>query len=721
MNEEKKAYDPKEAEARIYPEWEKSGLFNPDNHPKKDGKPFVILMPLPNVTGSLHMGHAFQITLTDALIRYRRMKGDTVAWLPGTDHAGIATQNVVEKELRKEGVSRFDLGREAFIARVWEWKEKYGGIIFGQLRTMGASCDWSRSRFTMDPAYAEAVMKAFVHYHEKGLLYRALRTVSWCVRCHTGISDLEVEHEEKDAVLYHIQYGPFVVATTRPETKFGDMALAVNPRDLRYADHIGKDVEIETLDTEGSLDEPRKKKDGLIVVGDEAADIAFGTGIIKVTPAHDIADYEISKRHSMPMLQVIDDRGKMMAVTGKYAGMKVAEARKKVVDDLRATGLLVKEEAYRHNVSVCSRCATPIEPLPSWQWFLKMGELAREAKDAVVTGKTRIIPENFQTTYFAWLENIRDWCVSRQLWWGHQLPVWFCENAQEEIRNSKKEIRNPNGDGRYVVALEKPGTCPFCKKCAMKRSEDVLDTWWSSALWPFAAMPEKDLERFYPSSVLITARDIINLWVGRMIFSGLEFKGAVPFPDVFIHATILTKDGRRMSKSLGTGIDPLTLVEKYGADALRFGIAWQAMGTQDVRWDETAVMAGKKFANKLWNAARFVAGRPGTGTAYDEAKLGSHDALVLQKLAAAKRAVEESLDKYEFGQAIHAAYDFFWKEYCDTYLEAAKAEPSSETDAVLRAVLRDSLMLLHPFMPFVTEAIWTDLPGTDGLLMGASW
>ncbi len=651
------------------------------------------------------MGHAFQITLTDALIRYRRMKGDTVAWLPGTDHAGIATQNVVEKELRKEGLSRFDLGREKFVARVWEWKEKYGGIIFGQLRTMGASCDWSRSRFTMDPAYADAVMKAFVQYHEKGLLYRALRTVNWCVRCHTGISDLEVEHEEEDAVLYHIQYGPFVVATTRPETKFGDTALAVNPRDLRYAEYIGKEIGIETLDTEGPLDMPGKKKDRLIVVGDEAADIAFGTGIIKVTPAHDIADYDISRRHDIPLVQMIDDRGKMMAVTGKYAGMKAGEARKKVVEELRTTGLLVKEEAYRHNVSVCSRCATPIEPLPSWQWFLKMGELAREAKDAVATGRTRIIPENFQTSYFAWLENIRDWCVSRQLWWGHQLPVYFCEKDPES----------------FEVALEKPAACPFCKGCAMKRSEDVLDTWWSSALWPFAAMPEKDLARFYPSSVLITARDIINLWVGRMIFSGLEFEGKVPFPDVFIHATVLTKDGRRMSKSLGTGIDPLTLVEKYGADALRFGIAWQAMGTQDVRWDETAVIAGKKFANKLWNAARFVSARPGTGTAYDAAKLAGHDALVVEKLAAAKKAVEECLARYEFGQAIHAAYDFFWHDYCDTYIEAAKTEAGSETDAVLRTVLESSLKLLHPFMPFVTEAIWKDLPGREGLLMGASW
>ena len=718
MAEEKKAYDPEKAEASIYPEWEASGLFNPDNLPRKDGEPFVILMPLPNVTGSLHMGHAFQITLTDALIRYRRMKGDTVAWLPGTDHAGIATQNVVEKELRKEGISRFDLGREAFVARVWEWKEKYGTIIFGQLRTMGASCDWSRSRFTMDPAYADAVLKAFVHYHEKGLLYRALRTVNWCVRCHTGISDLEVEHEERDSVLYHIQYGPYTVATTRPETKFGDTALAVNPRDVRYIDYIGKEIGIETLDTEGSLEEPRKTKSKLLVVGDEAADIAFGTGIIKVTPAHDITDYEISRRHGIPLVQVIDDRGRMMAVTGKYAGLKAAEARKKVVDDLRATGLLVKEEPYRHNVSVCSRCATPIEPLPSWQWFLKMGELAKRSAEAVATGRTRIIPENFQTTYFAWLENIRDWCVSRQLWWGHQLPVWFCENKTE---NPKSGTRNPNDDGNYVVALEKPAACPFCKACVMKRSEDVLDTWWSSALWPFAAMPKEDLARFYPSSVLITARDIINLWVGRMIFSGLEFKGEVPFPDVFIHATVLTKDGKRMSKSLGTGIDPLALVEKYGADALRFGIAWQAMGTQDVRWDETSVMAGKKFANKLWNAARFVAGRAGTSAVYDSRRLGTHDRLVLEKLATTKKAVEECLGRYEFGQAIHAAYDFFWHDYCDIYIEAAKAEPGSETDAVLRAVIESSLKLLHPFMPFVTEAIWKDLPGREGLLMGASW
>lgn len=709
MAESPSAYDPKKTEAEISALWEESGLANPDNLPDREGqKPFAVFLPLPNVTGTLHMGHALNATSSDILVRWHRMKGDATVWFPGTDHAGIATQNVVEKELRKEGVSRFDLGREKFVERVWEWKKKYSEIILGQLKTIGASCDWSRTRFTMDEAYAKDVLHAFTEYDKKGLVYRALRTVNWCPRCHTGISDLEVEYKEENATLYTIQYGPFTVATTRPETKFGDTALAVNPRDIRYAEYIGKEIEIETLDTVGDLATPKKITMKIMVVGDDAAEMGFGTGVIKVTPAHDMADYEIGRRHGLGSVQVIDSRGKMMANTGKYAGVKSAEARKKVADDLRAVGLLVKEESYHHNLAVCSRCASAIEPLPSWQWFLKMEGLAKAAKVAVEDGRVRITPDNFTKVYFAWLDGIRDWCVSRQLWWGHRIPAYFCAKDTE----------------RYVVAGAKPDVCPFCKECDMTQSEDVLDTWFSSALWPFAGLPQADIDRFYPSSVLITARDIINLWVGRMIFSGLEFKESVPFPEVFIHATVQTKDGKRMSKSLGTGVDPLGLIEKYGADATRFGIIWQAMGGQDIRFDEAAVVAGKKFANKLWNAGRFVGGKISAESARvrDVSKYTVADAAVMARLKETKTVVDEALGIYEFGQALHAAYDFFWHDVCDIYLEAAKAESGSETDAVLFVVFRDSLKILHPFMPFVTEALYRQLPGTQGEpLMIASW
>ncbi len=705
---EKKPYDPKEAEPRIYALWEQSGFFNPDNLPRKNGKPFAVFLPLPNITGSLHMGHALNATLSDILVRMRRMQGYDAVWFPGTDHAGIAAQNVVEKELKKENTTRHKLGREAFLARVWEWKEKYGGIIMGQFKTMGASCDWSRSRFTLDDGYADAVRDAFIHYHEEGLLYRAYRTVNWCTRCATGISDLEVDYKEEEGVLYYLKYGPFTVATSRPETKFGDVALAVNPADERYKEYIGTEVEIATLDT---AEEGRTVTVRLPVVGDEAADMAFGTGIIKVTPAHDMADFEIGERHKLPMLQVIDVRGKM-ANAGRFDGLKASEAREKAVAELRALGLVEREEKYVRNLAVCSRCATVIEPLPSRQWFLKMDRLAKATLGALEAGETNIIPENFAGPYKAWLLNIRDWCVSRQLWWGHRLPVWLC--AKEE---------NPK-DGEYVVAKEKPVACPFCKGCDMAQTEDVCDTWFSSALWPFAGLSAGDRKRFYPSQVLVTARDIINLWVGRMVFSGLEFMGQAPFKDVFIHATVLTKDGKRMSKSLGTGIDPLTLVEKYGADATRFGIVWQAMGTQDIRFDEAAVAAGRKFANKIHNAARFVMGRVGAAprTAIDMAKASPADIAVLGSADAAKKAVEKHLAAYEFGQALHVLYDFFWHDYCDVYLEEAKKAPSGETDAVLYALLIGSLKLLHPFIPFVTEAVWQELPHAEkSALTVAEW
>ncbi len=717
---EKKAYSPHETEHIIYALWEQSGFFNPDNLPKKNGAPFTILLPPPNITGSLHMGHALNAVVSDILIRYHRMRGYAAAWLPGTDHAGIAAQNVVEKELRKEDSSRFKLGREPFIARVWEWKKKYGDIIISQLKVIGASCDWSRSRFTMDPAYAKAVTDAFVHYHNKGLLYRAYRTVNWCTRCGTGISDLEVEYKEDEGILYYLKYGPFTVATSRPETKFGDTALAVNPADDRYKKYIGTEVKITTLDT---ATEGKTIPICLPIVGDDAADKEFGTGIIKVTPAHDMTDFDIGERHKLPVVQVIDARGKMMGV-GRFDGLKTSEAREKVVAELYAAGLVEREEKYMRNAAVCSRCATVIEPLPSRQWFMKMERLAETTLKAAKTGETSIIPANFAEAYKAWLQKIRDWCVSRQLWWGHRLPVWFCAKQGNSKLDSPTGERNLNDD-KYIVAREMPAQCPFCKACEMTQTEDVCDTWFSSALWPFAGLSAHDVKRFYPSQVLVTARDIINLWVGRMVFSGIEFKSAVPFKDIVIHATVLTKDGKRMSKSLGTGLDPLTLVKKYGADATRFGIIWQAMGTQDIRFDESAVLAGKKFANKIFNASRFVMGRVGASpsTCIDRTKATPADILVLERADEMKKMVEKHLAAYEFGQALHAAYDFFWHDYCDIYIEQVKREAGSETDAVLYALFIAVLKILHPFMPFITESLWqSGVPHAErSLLLVTEW
>jgi len=708
----KKPYNPKEVEEKIYKFWMKSGYFNPDKL-KKTGakKPFVILLPPPNVTGSLHMGHALNATSSDVLIRWQRMKGSLAAWLPGIDHAGIATQRVVEKKLSRKGINKLELGREKFLKEVWSWKEEHGEIILDQLKKLGASCDWSRNRFTMDPQYSKDVLETFVHYYKKGLIYRGLRTINWCPRCHTSLSDLEVEYREEGSTLYHIKYGPFVVATTRPETKFGDTALAVNPKDKRYKKYIGKEVKIETLATDGELDEPRKIKIKLKVVGDLAVDPDFGTGALKVTPAHDILDFEISQRHDLPIVQVIDRRGKMSEGAGKYEGMKTKEARDRVVKDLKAIDLLIKEEPYHHRAATCYRCSSTIEPLPSKQWFMKMDDLAKVATQVIKKKKTVILPKNFEKGYFSWLNNIRDWCVSRQLWWGHQLPVWFCENNEDE----------------FIVSIKKPTKCSVCKKCKLQQSEDVLDTWFSSALWPFAGLSKKDQKDFYPSSVLTTARDIINLWVGRMVFSGIEFKNKTPFETVLIHGTILTKNGQRMSKSLGTGIDPLDLIDQYGADATRFGIIWQSMGTQDIRWDESAVVAGKKFTNKIWNATRFVMGQIDKKETFSvnlkkPRATKSFNKKILAQLEKTRKGIEKDLGNYQFGQALHKFYEFFWHNYCDVCLEKAKDNPSKETSNVLFYVLVESLKLAHPFMPFVTEEVYQSLPIKDKkLLMIKKW
>ncbi|OGY62859.1 MAG: valine--tRNA ligase [Candidatus Harrisonbacteria bacterium RIFCSPHIGHO2_01_FULL_44_13] len=758
MTEElSKAYDPKVTEEKIYKLWQESGYFNPDNFAnlknlKLKTKNYSIHLPPPNVTGSLHMGHALNATIADILIRYHRMKGYKTVWFPGIDHAGIATQNVVEKQLKKEGLSRWDLGREKFIEKVWEWKEKYGGIILEQLKRLGASCDWSRARFTMDPDYANWVKKAFIHYCEKGLIYRGKRVVSWCPRCQTSLSDLEIEYKPEKAKLWYIRYplktqiktdddrprgksprSPLrsaesafvVVATTRPESMLGDAAVAVNPKDKRYKKLIGESVNLLLVGRE------------IPIIADDAIDMNFGTGAVKVTPAHDLLDAEIAERHGLPFYQVIDERGRMTVGAGKdFEGLKVLEAREKVVAKLQELGLIEKIEDYQHNLAVCYRCGATLEPMLSDQWFLKMSELAEKTLKPVKSGKVKIIPQNFEKILFSWLENIKDWCISRQIWWGHQIPVYFCKQAQTDPSTSAEHGAGHSADytrtdaEKFIVATEKPEQCPFCKECEMEQSQDVLDTWFSSALWPLAGLSEKDVEDFYPSNVLITARDIINLWVARMIFSGLEFVKKEPFPEVLIHATILTKEGKRMSKSLGTGIDPLELIEKYGADATRFGIIWQAMGTQDIHWDETAVMAGKKFANKLWNIARYVRSvrddrdENVSIERSDRSPNIEHvdDKPILEKLRIIETEVRANIESYELGPALHKIYDFIWHEFADKYIEASKKRDDEEVKKVLLALLLGSLKILHPFMPFITEEIYQILPTENKkLLMIERW
>ncbi len=721
-----KPYNPKEVEPKIYKLWEKSGFFNPDKvkpKSKSKNKNYTILMPPPNITGSLHIGHALDAAIPDILIRFNRMQGKKTAWLPGIDHAGIATQNVVEKELKKEGKTRFDLGREKFIEQVWQWKNKYGSIILDQFKKLGVSCDWSRLRFTLDKDYSETVLKAFIHYYKKGWIYRGEKVINWCPRCQTSLSDLEVEYQEEKTKLWYIRYpieiqnskiknqNYIVVATTRPETMLGDAAIAVNPTDERYKNLIGKKVIL-----------PLKNRE-IPIIADRAVDKNFGTGAVKVTPAHDLVDAEIAQRHNLTFHQVINENALMTEEAGEnYKGLTVNECRQKVIDDLEKLNLIEKIEDYTHNASLCYRCHTKLEPILSLQWFLKMDELKKMAIQAVKSEKVKIIPKNFEKIYFDWLNNVKDWCISRQIWWGHQLPVYFCQTKMEECKNQNAKCKINNN--YFVVSLEKPKKCPICGKCEMKQSTDVLDTWFSSALWPFASLSKKDLKEFYPSSVLITARDILNLWVARMIFSGMEFMGKPPFKKVFIHATILTKEGKRMSKSKGTGVDPLNIIENFGADALRFGLIWQSMGGQDIRFDEAAVIAGKKFANKIWNAARFVL------TQSEKSKILSHkskinskskikrltkaDRRILSQLQKTKKSIEKDIENFRFGQALHTVYNFFWHDFCDIYIEKSKKQMANNkeqknTQKILSYVLLESLKMIHPFMPFVTEEIYQNI------------
>lgn len=711
-----KPYNPQQTEDYIYSLWEKSGFFSPENLPGKREKSFCMTVPPPNITGSLHMGHALNATIQDILIRKKRMEGYRALWLPGVDHAGIATQNVVEKELKKEGITRHDLGREKFVEKIWEWKEKYGDIILNQFKKLGASLDWSRLRFTMDEDYQKAVQRAFIHYYEQGWLYRAKRVINWCPRCQTALSDLELEYAPEKSKLYYLKYplksgGGFVtVATTRPETMLGDSAVAVNPKDPRYQKLVGETLILPLQNRE------------IPVIADAAIDAAFGTGAVKVTPAHDLTDAEMGERHKLPVYEIINEIGRMTHEVGTdFAGLKAKEARELVVEKLREAELLEKEEDYEHNVAACYRCGGVIEPRPSLQWFLKMSELAKKAVEEVERDRVKFHPDSWKNIYLNWLKNIRDWNISRQIWWGHQIPIYYCK---QEFDSEKLKVKS---EKEFVVAEEKPKKCPFCGQCEMEQDPDVLDTWFSSALWPFATLgwPEKtgDLKNFYPTQTLSTARDIINLWVARMVFSGVEFIGKKPFGDVIIHATVLAKDGRRMSKSLGTGVDPIGLIEKYGADATRFALIWQAMGTQDIKWDETALSAGKKFANKLWNIARFCVNKNENKrlTIDDLMPKKEEDKKILEKLKEIKKTVSEKIDVYEFGPALHELYDFIWHDFADKYIEESKKRADEEAKQVLLKVLKESLKLLHPFMPFVTEAIWQEAVADGGLLMVEKW
>ncbi len=684
-----KTYEPKKTEKKIYQLWLKTGFFNPDRLPKnsqKKSKTYSIVIPPPNITGELHMGHAMNATIQDILIRKKRMEGFKTVWLPGTDHAGIATQNVVEKNLRREGLSRFDLGREKFIEKVWQWQEKYGNIILDQFKKIGASCDWSRTRFTMDKDYVKAVETAFLHYYKKGWIYQGERVISWCPRCKTSLSDLEIEYKEEKGKLWYIKYpikkipnsksqipNSITVATTRPETMLGDTAVAVNPKDKRYKNLVGKTVILPIQNRE------------IPIIADRLVDIKFGTGAIKVTPSHDMTDWEIKERHNLESIKIIKEDGKMAKESKICEDLTPFQCREKVIEILQKDDLIEKIEDYNHSLPYCYRCHSLIEPISSKQWFLKMGILAKAAIKAVKSGKVKFIPKRFEKIYFDWLKNIKDWCISRQIWWGHKIPI--------------------------------PG------------ENDVLDTWFSSALWPFATLgwPNKaknsDLDRFYPTNVLSTARDIINLWVTRMIFSGIEFINKIPFHTVYIHPTVLTKEGKRMSKSLGTGIDPINLIEKYGADATRFGISWQLTGGQDIRFTEDNIVMGRKFCNKIWNASRFVLLNkpPQINTDFDSLRsphrltqiknLTPADKKILKALDNTVKSVNKDLDDFQFGKAANIIYNFFWHDFCDLYIEKSKSQKNKKnTQKILLYVLLNSLKILHPFMPFITEEIYQNLP-----------
>ena len=714
MNRElPKVYEPQEVEGRVYRAWEENGCFRGVRDPEK--KPFTIVMPPPNVTGQLHIGHAMDDAIQDMLIRYKRMQGYAALYLPGTDHAGIATQIKVEEELReKEGLTRHDLGREKFLERVWDWKHKYGSRIVEQQKKLGVSCDWERSRFTMDEGLSKAVRHVFVSLYDKGLIYKGSRIVNWCPHCVTALSDAEVEYQDKPGHLWHIKYpivgepGRYVVvATTRPETMLGDTGVAVNPNDGRYQDIIGKKCLLPLMDRE------------IPIVADEYVDLEFGTGCVKMTPAHDPNDFEVGLRHSLDTIRVLDDHGVVNENGGKYQGMDRYEARKAVVADLEALGLLEKVEPHQHNVGTCYRCHNDVEPIISAQWFVKMAPLAEEALRVVNEAETRFVPERFTKTYTNWMENVHDWCISRQLWWGHQIPVWYCACC-----------------GKMTVSEADPAQCAHCGSADIERDPDVLDTWFSSALWPFSTLgwPEEteDMNYFYPTDVLVTGYDIIFFWVSRMIFSGCAHTGKAPFHTVLIHGLVRDDKGRKMSKSLGNGIDPLEMATMYGADALRFNLITGNAPGNDTRFFVEKCEAMRNFANKIWNASRFVMMNLTIHACALPGKLEQEDKWILSRLNRVVKEVTENMDAYELGVASAKVYDFIWSDYCDWYIEFTKArlqgedeEAKIQAQQVLVYVLTETLKLLHPFMPFITEEIWQALPRQEGcragFLMMDSW
>lgn len=707
MKELPKVYDPKSVEEKIYKMWLDNGCFKGVRDENK--KPFTIVMPPPNVTGQLHMGHAMDDDLQDILIRFKRMQGYAALWLPGVDHAGIATQIKVEEELRKEGLSRYDLGREKFLERVWQWKEKYGDRIVEQQKKLGASCDWDRARFTMDEGCSKAVREVFVSLYEKGLIYKGSRIINWCPHCVTALSDVEVEYQDKPGHLWHIRYplsdgsGYVTVATTRPETMLGDSGVAVNPNDERYTTIVGKTCILPLVNKE------------IPIVADEYVDMEFGTGCVKMTPAHDPNDFEVGMRHNLEIIRVLDDNGKVNELGGKYNGMDRYEARKAIIADLEAGGYLLRTEEHAHNVGTCHRCHSDVEPIISAQWFVKMKPLAEEAIRAVKEGETRFVPERFAATYLNWMENVRDWCISRQLWWGHQIPAWYCADC-----------------GHVTVSREDAVECEKCHSRNITRDEDVLDTWFSSALWPFETLgwPEKteDLEYFYPTDVLVTGYDIIFFWVARMIFSGCEHMKKTPFNTVLIHGLVRDDKGRKMSKSLGNGIDPLEMIDNYGSDALRFNLVTGNSPGNDMRFYTERCEAMRNFANKIWNASRFVMMNLTISDCKLPDKLEAEDKWILSKFNKVAAEVTENMEKYELGIAAQKVYDFIWDDYCDWYIELTKTrlqgdneESKTGAERVLCWVLIETLKLLHPFMPFITEEIWQALPHEGDFLISAEW
>ena len=704
-----KVYDPRDVEPRIYKMWMDGGCFKAK--PDPDKKPFSIVMPPPNVTGQLHMGHAMDATLQDILTRFKRMQGYEALWLPGTDHAGIATQIKVEENLRKEeGITRHDLGREKFLERVWDWKEKYGNRIVQQQMKMGASCDWDRSRFTMDEGCSRAVRETFCELYDKGLIYKGSRIINWCPHCLTALSDAEVEYTVKPGNLWYVRYpltdgsGDIVIATTRPETMMGDTGVAVNPEDEKFKHLIGKTCILPIMNRE------------IPIVGDEYCEIGFGTGAVKMTPAHDPNDFEVGLRHNLEVIRVIADDGTINENGGPYNGMDRYECRKAIVKDLEEQGYLIKAEPYSHNVGTCYRCHNDVEPIISAQWFVKMKPLAEKAIDVVKEGETKFVPDRFTKTYLNWMENVRDWCISRQLWWGHQIPAWTCADC-----------------GHITVSREDACKCEKCGSTRIERDPDVLDTWFSSALWPFETLgwPEKtaDLDYFYPTDVLVTGYDIIFFWVARMIFSGCEHTGKAPFHTVLIHGLVRDDKGRKMSKSLGNGIDPLEMIDKYGCDALRMNMITSNSPGNDMRFYVERCEAMRNFANKLWNASRYVLMNLGEDFKPQlPAELEIADKWVLSKLNTLIAEVTDNMERYELGIAVQKIYDFIWDTYCDWYIELTKArlysEDAQRKDTALQVlvyVLDQTLRLLHPFMPFITEEIWQSLPERESALIVAKW